>query len=212
MSVWQTHKAMRQDNKSPYLIRPLRIKARSFFDQRKVLLFHDHLVFGCCCSVTQSCLTLQSHGLQHARLLCPSLSPGVCSNSCPLSWWCHPTVSFSATLFFCAQSFPALRSFPLSRLFISGDRSIGASASASTLPVNIQGCFSLGLLVCSPCSPKDSQESSPEPQFIWSINSSVLSLLYGSTRTCVSDYWKNCSFDYTGLCQQSDISAFSYTV
>ena len=87
--------------------------------------------------------SLQPHGLQHVGLPCPLLSSGVCSNLCPLSWWCHPTVSFSVILFSsCPQSFPASGSFPLSRLFSSGDQSIGASASV--LPVNIQGWFPLG--------------------------------------------------------------------
>ena len=90
--------------------------------------------------------SLWSHGLQHARLLCPSLSPGVCSNSCPLSWWCHPTVSSSGAPFSsCPWSFPASRSFPMSWLFIPGGHSIGASASASVFPMNIQGWFPLGL-------------------------------------------------------------------
>ena len=81
----------------------------------------------------------------HARLPCPSLSPKVCSGSCPLSRWCYLTISSSATsFFFCLQSFPASGSFPMSRLFASGGRSIGASASASVLPVNIQGWFTLG--------------------------------------------------------------------
>jgi len=87
----------------------------------------------------------QPHGLQHARLPCPSLSPGVCSNSCPLSQWCHPTISSSATPFSsCPQSFPGSRSFPVTQLFASGGQSIGASASASVLPMNIQGSFPLG--------------------------------------------------------------------
>ena len=89
--------------------------------------------------------SLQPHGLQHARLTCPSLATGVCSNSCPLSRWCHPTISSSVALFFCLQSFPALGSFPRSWLFASGGQSIGASASASVLPMNIQGWFPLGL-------------------------------------------------------------------
>ena len=73
-----------------------------------------------CCSVTKSCLTLWHHGLQHARLSCP-LSPGVCSDSCPLSWWCCLTISSSATPFsFCFQSFPASGSFLMSQLFASG--------------------------------------------------------------------------------------------
>ena len=84
--------------------------------------------------------------LQHARLPCLSLSPKVCSNSCPLNWWCHPTISSSVAPFSsCPQSFPASGSFPMSQLFASGGQSIGASASASVLPMNIQGWFPLGL-------------------------------------------------------------------
>ena len=89
---------------------------------------------------------LQPHGRQHTKLLCPLLSPWVCSHSCPLSWWCSLTISFSATLFSsCLQSFPASGSFPVSQLFTPGGQSIGASASASVLPVNIQSWFPLGL-------------------------------------------------------------------
>ena len=100
---------------------------------------------GCCCSVTQS---LWPHGLQHARLPCPSLSPWVCSNSCPLSHWFHPNISSSVTTFSsCLQSFPASGSFPGSWLFTSGGEHNGASASASASvpPVNIQDWFPLGL-------------------------------------------------------------------
>ena len=97
------------------------------------------------CSVTKSCLTLRLHGLQQARFLCPFLSPGIFSDSCPLSWWCHPTVSFSVTPFSsCLQSFPALESFWMNQLFASGGQSIGASASSSVLPMNIQSWFPLG--------------------------------------------------------------------
>ena len=85
------------------------------------------------------------YGLQHARLPCPSLSSRVCSNSCPLSQWCHPTISSSVIPFSCLQSFPASGSFPVSQLFTSGGQRIGASASASVLPVNIQDWFSLRL-------------------------------------------------------------------
>ena len=89
--------------------------------------------------------SLWPHGLQHARLPCPSLSPGVCSNSCSLSWWCHPTISSSVIPFSsCSQSFPASESFPMSQLFTSSGHSIGASASASVLPMSIQGWFPLG--------------------------------------------------------------------
>ena len=84
------------------------------------------------------------HGLQHARLLCPSISPGVCSDSCPLSWWCYEDISCSPYPFsFCLQSFPALGSFPMSQLFASAGQNVGASTSA--LPVNIQHWFPLGL-------------------------------------------------------------------
>ena len=97
-----------------------------------------------CCSAAQSCPTLQCHGLQHARLPSPLLSPRVCSNSSPLTQWCHPTISFSVTTFSsCLQSFPASGLFPMNWLFASGGQSIGASAS--DLPKNIQGWFPLGL-------------------------------------------------------------------
>ena len=85
-----------------------------------------------------------THGLQHATLLCPSLSPGVCANSCPLSQWSYPTILSSVTSFSsCPQSFPASRFIPMNWLFTSGGQSIGASASV--LSMNIQGWFSLGL-------------------------------------------------------------------
>ena len=89
---------------------------------------------------------LRFHGLQHARLPSPSLSPRVCSDSGPLSWWCHPTISsFAVPFSSCPQSFPASGSFPRSQLFASGGESTGASASASVFPMNIQGWFPLGL-------------------------------------------------------------------
>ena len=88
---------------------------------------------------------LWPHRLHRTRVPCPSSSPGVRSNSFPLSWWCHPTISSSVVPFSsCPQSFPASGSFLMSWLFASGGQSIGASASASVLPVNIQGWFPLG--------------------------------------------------------------------
>ena len=91
-------------------------------------------------SVLQSCWTLYDLiDCSITRLPCPSPAPGVCSNSCALSWWCHPTISSSVVPFSsCLQSFPASGSFPMSRLFSSSGKSIGASASASVLPMNIQ--------------------------------------------------------------------------
>ena len=89
--------------------------------------------------------SLQSHGLQHTRPHCPSPTPRACSNPCPLSQWCHPTISSSIMPFSsCLQSFPASRSFSLSQFFTSGCQRTGASASASVLPMNIQDWFPLG--------------------------------------------------------------------
>ena len=103
--------------------------------------------------------------------------------------------------------FPTSGSFPMSQLFASGGQSIGASASASVLPMNIQGWFPLRLTILIPLLFKGFQESSPAPQFE-NINSSELSFLYGPTLTSVHDYWKNQRFDYADLCQQSNVSAF----
>ena len=95
------------------------------------------------CSVASS--SLWPHGRQHARLPCPSLSPRACSSSCPLSQWCHPTISSSALFSSCLQSLPASGSFPVNWLIESGGQSIRNSASASVLPMNIQDWFLLGL-------------------------------------------------------------------
>ena len=84
----------------------------------------------------QSCPTLRSHGLQHARLPCPSPTPETCSNSSPLRWLCYPAIKSSVISSSCLQSFPALRPFPMSQFFASGGQSIGVSASASVFPMN----------------------------------------------------------------------------
>ena len=154
--------------------------------------------------------SLWPHGLQHARFPCPSLSLVVCLDSCPLTWWCYLTVSSSATLFsFCPQSFPASGSFLMSHLYIMWltHWSFSCSISLSKEYSGLISWISPYGLVGSPCSPRDSQESSPTPQFK-SINSLVLSLFHDPTLTSVHDYWKNHSFDYMDLFQQSDISAF----
>ena len=140
------------------------------------------------CSVVSD--SLQPHESQHARPPCPSPTPGLHPNSCPSSRWCHPAISSSVIPFsFCPQSLPASGSFPVSQLFTSGGQSIGVSASTSISPMNTQDWFLLGCLVGSPCSPRDSQESSPTPQFK-SINSSVLSFLHSLTLTSIHDCWK----------------------
>ena len=133
--------------------------------------------------------SLQPHGLQHARLPCPSPTPGAYSNSCPSSRWYYPTISSSVIPFSSRlQSFPASGSFQMSQFFTSGGQSIGVSASTSVLPMNIQDWLPLGLTVWI-----SSQHSCWTPQFK-SINSSVLSFLYSPTLTSIHDYWKNHSF------------------
>ena len=122
------------------------------------------------------------HGLQHARLPCPSPTPGAYSNSCPSSWWCHPTISFSVVPFSShLQSFPASGSFPRSQFFASGKlqkkvlklQGIGVSASASVLPMNIQDWFPLGWTGW---------------RSFKSINSSAPSFLCSPTLTSIHDY------------------------
>ena len=106
-------------------------------------LFH---VFSMPCSVAQLCPTQRPHGMQHTRLPCHLPSPRVCSNSCPLSQCCHPIISSSVAPFpSCLWSFPASGSFAMGWLFASGSQSIGASASASVRPMNIQELFPLKL-------------------------------------------------------------------
>ena len=130
----------------------------------------------------------------------------VSANSCPLSWWCHPTISSSVAPFSsCFQSFPASGSFPRSQFFASGGQNIGASASASGLPMNTQDWSPLEWTG----SPRDSQESSPKPQFK-SIYSLALSLLYSPTLTSIHDYRKNHSFDKMDLCKGT-LSSGSYS-
>ena len=122
--------------------------------------------------------SLRPHALQHTRPPCPSPTPGVHSNSSPSSRWCHPAISSSVVPFSsCPQSLPASGSFPMSQLFAWGGQSIRVSASASVLPKNTQDWSPLGWTGCISWGPRDSQESSPTPQFK-SINSSVLSFLH----------------------------------
>ena len=136
-----------------------------------------------------------THGLQHARPPCPSPTPGVHSNSCPSSRWCHPIISSSVVPFSsCLQSFPASRSFPISQFFTSGGQSIGVSASPSVLPMNIQDWFPLGLtgwisLQSKGLSRVFSNTTVQKHQFF------SAQFLYGPPLTSIHDYWKNHSFD-----------------
>ena len=143
------------------------------------------------CSVVSNSLRL--HALQHASPLCPSPTPGVHLNSCPLSRWYRPTISSSVVPFFSRlQSFPASGSFPMSQFFTSGSQSIGVSASASILPMNIQDSSPLGWT--SWISLQSKGLSSLLQQFK-SINSLALSFLYSPTLTSKHNYWKNHSLE-----------------
>ena len=129
------------------------------------------------------------------RSPCPSPTPRVYSNSCPLSRWYHPTISSSVIPFCsCLQSFPTSGSFQMSQFFPSGGQSIGVLASTSVLPVNIQDWFPLGWTGWISLQSKGLSRVFPKPQFK-NINSSVLGYLYSPALTSTLDYWKNHSFD-----------------
>ena len=144
---------------------------------------------GCCPSITKSWLTLWPRELQHARLPCHSLSPEVYSNSCPSSRWCHPIIPSSITSFSsCPQSFPTSRYFPVSQFFPTGGQILGASASASILPVNFQGWFPLALTGLI----------SLQSKWLSRVFSSTVvqkHQYFGPAFTSIHDYWKNHSFD-----------------
>ena len=154
------------------------------------------LWYSCCCSwVTQSCLKLcNAMGCSTPGLPVLHHLPER-THSCPSNRWRHATISSSVVPFSsCPRSFPASGSFTMSQLFPLRGQSVGVSASASVLPMNIQTDFLQNGLVGYPCSPRDSQESSPTPQFK-SINSLALSFLHSPTLTFIHDHWKNHSLD-----------------
>ena len=154
------------------------------------------------CSVLSD--SLRPQGLQHTTLPCPSPTSRACSNSSPLSQWCHPTISSSVVPFSsCLQSFPASGSFLMSQFFVSGDQSIGASTSASVLPMNIQGWFPLGLTGLDFLAVQESLKS------LLQHHSSKASILWGSAFFIVQ-----LSHPYmtTGKTWQSNVSAFEYAV
>ena len=146
-------------------------------------LWKMRLIFFQFSSVAQSCLTLCDHGLQHIRLPCPSPTPGPCSNSCPLSWWCHPTILSSVTpLLLVPSIFPSIRVFsnesvlPMSQFFASSGQSIAISGSALNIPTEYPGLVSFTIEWFDLFAVGGTQESSPTPQFT-SIHSLVLSFL-----------------------------------
>ena len=137
----------------------------------------------------------------HPRLPCLPWYPGVCSNSYPLSWWYHPTISSSVTHFFsCPQYFPASGSFPMSWLFTSGGQKYW-SFRFRISPLNeYSGLISFRIDWLDLLAVQGTLKSLLQHHI-----SSVLSFLYGPTLTSIRDYWKNHSFDYRDLCHQSDI-------
>ena len=137
------------------------------------------------CSVVSN--SLKTHESQQARTLCPSPTPGVHSNSCPSSWWCHPAISSSVIPFSsCPQSLPASESFPMSQLFTLGGQSIGVSALASALPKNTQDWSPLEWTGWISLQSKGLSRVFSNTTFK-SINSSVFSFLYGPTLTSIHD-------------------------
>ena len=150
--------------------------------------------------------SLWTHGLQHARLPCPSPTPGTCSNSCPSV---NNAIQLSRPLL------PAFPTFNLSQLRVFSNELVLRVRWPKYWNFSFSMSFQSMLrihslwdwLVWSPCRPRDSQESSPTPQFR-SINSLALSFLYGPTLTSIHDYWRNHSFDYMDLCWQNNVSAF----
>ena len=148
--------------------------------------------------------SLWPHGLQLARPPCPSPTPRVFTNLCPLGWRCHPTFILFAS---CPQSFPASGSFQMSQFFTTGGQSIGVSASASDLSMNIQDWFPLGWTGWISFLSKGLSRVFSNTT-VQTINSSALSFLYSPALTSIYDYWKNHNFDYIHLCWQSYVSAF----
>ena len=162
-------------------------------NQRQVLII-IHLILIRSDQISSSVVSdsLQPHESQHARPPCPSPTPRVHWDSRPSSQWCNPAISSSAVPFSsCPQSLPSAESFPMSQLFAWGGPSTGVSASVSasvSFPPKNDGLILLqNGLDGSPCSPGDSQESSPTPQFK-SINSSALSFLHSPTLTSIHDH------------------------
>ena len=147
--------------------------------------------------------SLRPHGLQHARPPCALPPPGLYPNLCLLSWWCHPTISSSVIPFSYPQSFPESGSFPMNQISASGDQSIGASASASVLPMNTQDWFPLGLTSWISLQSKGLSRVLP--------NTAVQKHQFFSAKLSLwpkshiqHDYWKNHSFDQMDLCDYMD--------
>ena len=162
-----------------------------------------------CCSLPYSLSGVQLFGVPWTAARQASLSflsPGVCSNSCPSSQWCYPTISSSVVPLSHLQSFSAPGSFPRSQFCPSGGQSIGVSASASVLPMNIQNWFPLGWTGLISLLSKELSRVFISTT-VWKHQLFGTQPFYGPTITSIHDYWKNYSFDDMDLCWQSDFSA-----
>ena len=156
--------------------------------------------------------SLQLHALWHTRPPCLSPSPRVCPSSYPLHQWCHPAMSSSDALFsFWPQSFPASGASPVSCSLSQIAKILEFQLQRQSLQQIFRVDYPHDWLVWSPWCPRDSQESSPAPQFA-GINSLAFCLLYGPALTVLHDHWQDHSLDYMDLCWQNNISAFQHTV
>ena len=175
-------------------------------------ILRHNLSFCCCCSVAKLCSTLcdpvdcSMPGFPGYH----SLPEWVCSNSCLLSQWYHPTILSSVAPFSsCPQSFPVSGSFPMSQLFASGGQSTGASASTSVLPMIIQSWFPLGIDWFELLAVQGTLKSLLQHH---NLKASILRhsafFMVQLSLTSIHDYWKNHSFYYTDLCPQSNVSPF----
>ena len=215
--VTNIHKNMGESQKHVKQKKPDRKEYILYEVQEHILLMHvgrnKEVVAweeGQCSSVqllSRVWLSVSPWTCRHARPPCPSSTPGAYPNSCPSRQWCHPAISSSVVPFSsCLQSFPASGSFPMSQFFTSGGQSIGVSALASVLPMNIQDWFPLGLTGWISLQSKRLSRVFSNPT-VQKHQSSVLTFLYGPTLTSIHDYWKNHSLDLD-LCWQSNVSAF----
>ena len=162
----------------------------------------------CYCSVAHFCLTFCDPMTVACQAYLTFTSPGTCSNWCPLSQWCYPTILLSDVPFSsCLQILPSIRVFYNESALQQVTKVLEFQCQHQSFQWIFEIDFIYDRHVWSPCCPRDFQESSSASQ-LKSINSSVFSLLYGLTLTSIHDYWKNHSFYYIDICRQINVSAF----
>ena len=193
-------------------VQKMDLATQCFCAQRCVRQAADTKHSLCCwCSVASSCPTFCTLRIVACQASL-SLTISECPRSCPLHWWCHPTISSSVTLFsLCPQCSPASELFPMSQLFNQVTRMLELQLQHQSFQWVFRIAFLWDWLIWSPHCPRDSQESSPAPQFE-GINSLVLCLLYSPVLRAVCVPWEDHNLEYMDLCRQSDVSAFQHTV